>query len=223
MVSLPENIEVADAFWAWRNPDNRESGFKQVDIISHSNKNLPPQPYYSKNDKIRAPMLIRSGIFFGLGLVLFVVTFILNSRLNSWLDLAWLLVVAAAYAHPRELSPILALIPNALLDSTSWIPYWMRFKTTQSWQCRSRYTFRCPSWWVNSVEGTVSFSILRAIWRRGWLNKLAWADFLVCTTRYHIPGLGMHFPGPSVNLLPGNAFPGLHSLPTFTMPAVVIL
>ncbi len=64
-------------------------------------------------------MVIRSIIYLAIGLGLVVLACIANAKLGWSVDIAWLLVAAAAFAHPAELAPIAGLTFGLVLDGLS--------------------------------------------------------------------------------------------------------
>lgn len=63
--------------------------------------------------------LLRAIIYLVAGLVLVIVSEIVDARLGWSLDLAWLLIAAAAFAWPVEVAPLAGILFGLILDSLS--------------------------------------------------------------------------------------------------------
>ncbi len=61
-------------------------------------------------------MFIRASLYVGIGLMLVVLTGIINTKLGWSIDLAWIIIVALAFAYPAELAPIAGLVFGLVLD-----------------------------------------------------------------------------------------------------------
>lgn len=64
-------------------------------------------------------MFIRWVTYIIVGLVLVILSLIANTRFGWSIDLAWILIVAAAFAWPVEVAPLAALIFGLVIDGLS--------------------------------------------------------------------------------------------------------
>jgi len=62
-------------------------------------------------------MILRSAIYIAAGILIVVLVGIVNTRFDTHIDPAWVLVVAAAFAYPAEIAPISGMVFGMVLDS----------------------------------------------------------------------------------------------------------
>ena len=136
-------------------------------------------------------MVIRSAIYIGAGILLVVLIGIVNTRFGTHLDPAWVLVCAAAFAWPAELSPISGIIFGLILDALT-----------------GTFGFYTISY---GGFGAILMALRRFFYLRGFI--LAW---VVCLIGAELLWLFFGVFARAINMLGGNA-----SVPGYISPFIL--